>query len=174
MKTLLLCLALLAVYPKAETRTTSRAELLNDEELYANVGWCVWHEGVRLYDDNEQKLTGTPGQLRPIEDLRADFLRHQRHNADAYGRIEGAGTEKLRRVINMIPQRTEAERQLWANFEWVAYHERKAGEMRGHLNAGNFAAIRYVYGATQGHNPNAKNLLAAISNDRLRYLVENL
>lgn len=47
------------------------AMYLNKKLLYQYVSWCVWHDGLRLYDND------VPGHMKDVNVLRAGCLRLQ-------------------------------------------------------------------------------------------------
>lgn len=142
--------------------------------LSRHVSWCVWHEGVRIYDDTD------PGRFRSVNDFREGCLEMQYRNRRAYNMINRASATTLRAIQEALPDSIPADRALLRNLKWVAFHERQARALRASLAEGDFSdrlegyGIRWRYHAYQDHNPNARNLMAAVSNQMIRELIERM
>jgi hypothetical protein len=139
---------------------------------FINVSWCVVHEGVRLFDINEKIITGIEGQLRPISELRREFLQHQQHNSEAQKFINDSNDTELVEIVKRIS--LDYEKELFINLNWVANNQRHKGYLLEKLSVGDFKELRRFFGQAQGHNPNVKNLMAMVSNDKLRELINKL
>lgn len=59
------------------------------QSLYKHVAWCVWHEGLRLYDN------GVPGQLKAVSLLRNSSLKLLAHHEAAGAIISAASDNEL-------------------------------------------------------------------------------
>ena len=69
--------------------------------------------------------------------------------------------------------------ELKLNVKWSIFHEgcrvyASNDQIRVRLENGNYEGIRSVYHDKQNHNPNARNLLAAVNNLYIRDLVSSL
>lgn len=73
-----------------------------DKKLfYQYVSWCVWYDGLRLYDND------VPGHIHGVNVLRAGCLRLQQHNGTAQKLISDATDNELADVLNLIGVRLE-------------------------------------------------------------------
>lgn len=135
------------------------------DDTFFDFNWTVWHEGVDIYD------SGDPGNHRDINQIRSDSISKQRHNSGAMARLELASNNLLISYLPEVEEYTEATRDVKGNFSWVAGHENQAQSFRDALTRGDFRAIRSTYYSFQSHNPDARHLLSAISNGRIREMV---
>jgi hypothetical protein len=135
-------------------------------ELKQTVKWSVFHEGCRVYASND--LIGN------ITDIRNCVYQTQQHNQRALDLVGNANDDLLLQVVAESSAEIPGEFQLREAFSWVMYHEGQKEQMRTMLGRGNFEGIRSVYHDKQDHNPNARNLLAAVNNQYIRDLVNSL
>lgn len=135
-------------------------------ELKQNVKWGIFHEGCRVYAGSDQ--------IGNITDIRNCIYQSQTHNQRALDLIGGVNDDLLVQVVTESASEIPGEFQLRDNFSWVMYHEGQKEQIRTMLGRGNFEGIRSVYHDKQNHNPNARNLLAAVSNAYIRDLVNSL
>jgi len=135
-------------------------------ELKQNVKWSIFHEGCRVYASNDQ--------IGNITDIRNCIYQSQQHNQRALDLIGGANDDLLLQAVVESSAEIPGEFQLRDNFSWVMYHEGQKEQIRTMLGQRNFEGIRSVYHDRQNHNPNARNLLAAVSNSYIRDLVNSL
>jgi hypothetical protein len=133
-----------------------------------DLDWCIWHEGVSLFD------MSVPGSFRPEEQFRNECIIVQNHNPAAAAQIQAIPPQTLRALMSDANARIPGERSLHANFHWVLYHEGYAPDFRAWSNGGDFGKIRQAYYSAQAHNDNVKNLLAAISNGQLRQMIDTM
>ena len=138
------------------------------DETYQHFSWTIWHEGVRAFDD------GYPGSNRDINAVRQEAIQRQAHNPHAQDLIRAASNDLLIQYINQTRARVYSEFQLVANFKWVAYHEGQRDQFRTLLSRRDFISIRALYSGRQQHNPNARNLLAAVPNSDIEAIVNAL
>jgi hypothetical protein len=144
--------------------------LFAGDELYENVRWTIFHEGCEVF------LPGTsePDTFKPIADLRACYARKQEHNPSAAALIRASSDEALLqatlRAVNDIPVAFDFEQ----NLRWVMEHEGEGGEFRRLAASGDAPSPRERYRARQNHNPNARNLLAAVSDRQLFAFVQRI
>ena len=85
-----------------------------------------------------------------------------------------ASAKQLVQYVHLTRARVYSEFQLAVNFQWVADREGLRGEFGTLLGQRNFSGIRDVYCGCQGHNPNARRLLAAVSNADIEVMVNDL
>jgi hypothetical protein len=138
------------------------------DETYQHFSWTIWHEGVRAFDQ------GYSGSVRDINAVRQEAIQRQAHNPHAQDLIRGASNDQLVQFVYQTRGRVYSEFHLVANFQWVAYHEGQRDQFRSLLSQKNFNAIRDLYSGRQQHNPNARNLLAAVSNVDVEAIVNAL
>ena len=136
--------------------------------LFVNFSWCIWHEGERSYDD------AYPGGMRDINTIRNEAIALQQHNPPAQDLIRAASNDQLTAMVGQTKARVYGEFQLVGNFQWVAYHEGQRDQFRQDLSRRDFNAIRALYNGRQSHNPNARNLLAAVTNADIEVIVNAL
>jgi hypothetical protein len=138
------------------------------EDAYQDFSWTVWHEGVRAFDD------GDPGSMRELEAIRRDAIKKQAHDPEALELIRTASHKQLLQYVHLTRARVYSEFQLAACFAWVAEQEGWREKLRQMLDLRDFAGIRKNYQWRQQQNPNARSLLAAISNAVIEVLVKGL
>jgi hypothetical protein len=131
-----------------------------------DIAWCFWHEGERLYDDN------FPGQIRDVNALRNECLARQAHNGSVYNSIKATPNDVLAGLLQQVEPYVQKNFDIKGNFGWTAHHEHAIGNYRNWEAQGNYNAIRSTYGSLQGHNPNARNLLAATSNGSIKNMID--
>ena len=85
-----------------------------------------------------------------------------------------ASNDQLTQMVKQAEAGVYTQFQLVANFRWVAYHENCRDTFRRELSQRKFTDIRSLYGSKQNHNPNARNLLAAVSNHDIEVIVNAL
>lgn len=138
------------------------------QSLYKHVAWCVWHEGLRLYDN------GVPGQLKDVSLLRDSCLKLQQHHDAAGALISAASDKELTAVMNQIESRVDHEHNLSGHLRWVAYHAARDAELQNLLSGGKYNEIRSLYYRHLNHNSNARYLLSCVSNGYLAELINGL
>jgi hypothetical protein len=138
------------------------------DDAYQDFSWTIWHEGVRAFDD------GDPGSIRDIESVRLEAIKRWVHDAEAQELIRAASAKQLVQYVHLTRARVYSEFQVAVNFQWVADREGLRAEFRRLLGQRNFAGIRDVYFGCQGHNLNARRLLAAVSNADVEVMVNDL
>jgi hypothetical protein len=126
------------------------------EDLFEDIRWSIFHEGCEAYPSGSNAL-------KSAADLRECFLRMQAHNENASRAVRAASDEQIleatRKAIADIPKAFQLEE----NLRWVMDHEGQRGALRRLANQGDARTIRFTYRYFQKHNPNARNLLAALS-----------
>jgi len=138
------------------------------KSLYKHVAWCVWHEGLRLYDDS------VPGQMKDISLLRKSCLKLQQHHEAAGAIISAASDNDLTDVMRQIESRVDREHNLSGHVRWVAYHAARHAELQNLLSEGKYNEIRSLYYRHLNHNSNARYLLSCVSNGYLADLIKGL
>ncbi|QXZ21802.1 hypothetical protein [Lelliottia amnigena] len=136
--------------------------------LYNYVAWCVWHEGLRLYDNN------VPGQLKDVSILRSSCLKLQQHHEAAGALISAASDNELTAVMSQIESRVDLEHNLSGHVRWVAYHAALHAELPNLLSEGKYIEIRSLYYRHLNHNSSARYLLSCVSNGYLADLIKGL
>src|ERR1700733_4758537 len=138
------------------------------DDAFQDFSWTIWHEGVRAFDD------GDPGSMREMEMVRLEAIQTWVQDAEAQELIRAASIRQLVQYVHLTRARVYSEFQLVENFQWVADREGLREEFRRLLSQRNFAGIRDVYCGCQGHNLNARKLLAALSNGDIEVMVNDL
>jgi hypothetical protein len=138
------------------------------DDAFQDFSWTIWHEGVRAFDD------GDPGSIRDIETVRLEAMQKWVHDPETQELIRAASVRQLVQYVHLTRARVYSEFQLVMNFQWVADREGLREEFQRLLRQRNFAGIRDVYCGCQGHNLNARKLLAAISNADIEVMVNDL
>jgi hypothetical protein len=138
------------------------------DDAFQDFSWAIWHEGVRAFDD------GDPGSMREMEMVRLEAIQTWVQDAEAQELIRAASIRQLVQYVHLTRARVYSEFQLVENFQWVADREGLREEFRRLLSQRNFAGIRDVYCGCQGHNLNARKLLAALSNGDIEVMVNDL
>jgi len=159
-----------------QTATSDPTQLMigaNNEELRTHVTWSVYHEGCDLYYTPQGK-SPLDDTLRPVGELRKCFLATQAHNPAAQQLISGAGDSELQNISKDASTRIPETFELFVNFEWVARHEKQLDAFRKLEAENKYDQIRSVYKSAQKHNPNAVNLLSAVSNRTIRDMVNSM
>jgi hypothetical protein len=116
------------------------------DDAFQDFSWAIWHEGVRAFDDDPE----------------------------AQELIRGASMKQLVQYVYLTRARVYSEFQLVENVEWIADRESLREEFKRLLKQRNFAGIRDIYFGSQGHNLNARRLLAAVSNGDIEVMVNDL
>jgi hypothetical protein len=135
-------------------------------DFRGGVKWSIFHEGCRAYaaDDNLGNITGMRQCINGTQ-------RHNQHFEDLLGNANDAALlDAVKAAVADIP----TEFDLRGAFQWVMYHEGQKEKIRVMLGQNDFEGIRTLYHDKQNHNPNARNLLAAVSNAYIRNLVNSL
>jgi len=138
------------------------------QSLYKHVAWCVWHEGLRLYDN------GAPGQLKEVSFLRSSCLKLLAHHGAAGALISAASDNELTAVMSQIESRVDREHNLSGHVRWVAYHAARHAELQNLLSEGKHNEIRSIYYRHLNHNSNARYLLSCVSHGYLTVLIKGL
>ncbi|MCA8160559.1 hypothetical protein [Burkholderia cepacia] len=141
-----------------------------------HVYWSIWHEGVPVFftPDPNAQLTQ---YIRSTAEMRAAIMATQAHNGVARNLIAGLNDDELQQLILVAPAEisamTFAHDTMSGHFHWVCYHEGYLPEFRQWNSDQNYAAIRAQYRSVQDHNPDARNLLAAVDNTWIKDLIDS-
>jgi hypothetical protein len=138
------------------------------DDAFQDFSWAIWHEGVRAFDD------GDPGSMREMETVRLEAIQKWVEDPEAQELIRGASMKQLVQYVYLTRARVYSEFQLVENVEWIADRESLREEFKRLLKQRNFAGIRDIYFGSQGHNLNARRLLAAVSNGDIEVMVNDL
>lgn len=144
-----------------------------DPTTRADVRWTVWHEGCRVFGPAPVSNPFSDG-MNQIGSIRACANRMQQHNQGAQDRIASLNDDQLKSILLDGERDIPAEFQLGAQFDWVCHHEGKLNDFRIWASQGNFESIRGVYHDKQNHNPNARNLLNAVTNQDIKTLLDSI
>ena len=150
-----------------DEQTIGQLESLLDA-LFLHFSWCVWHEGVKIYDD------GYPGNIRDINTIRNDAIGVQGHNPSAQGMIKAASNNQLLSLIFQTKGRIHGEFQGVAHFRYAAYDQKNLDRFRTLLSMKKFTEIRSTYFNVHTANPNARNLLSGLSNADIEAIINGL
>jgi subtilisin family serine protease len=148
--------------------TCSGADSQNDVAQQA-VRWSIYHEGCPVYAASPSASPVT--ELTPVPELRACFLRVQAHNPAATAAIRGLSDQALLYATREAAAQIYKEFDVPGNFEWVAGHEGQLAVFRDLDSEKHYDEIRRLYFQYQEHNPNAKNLLSAVSDQQIHELL---
>jgi len=141
---------------------------VNRQSLKQNVKWCIFHEGCRVYTVQQAGDDPSNQQVADIGWLRGCFMDKQGHNQAAQDEIRNANDALLKDVTIEAAKEVPGEFQLDENLQWVVYHEGQMVAFRQMNARSDFEGIRSVYFDKQSHNPNAANLLSAVTNQYIR------
>jgi hypothetical protein len=123
---------------------------------------AILHEGCLDYSGNERV---------PAADMKACVLRVQAHNDHATQIISAVSDTEITKAVDEALNEIPREFQTTVNFAWVMNHEGYLNSFRQAKANKQFGAIRQAYYYAQGHNPNARNLLAAYSDDQIASII---
>jgi hypothetical protein len=137
------------------------------------VQWSIYHEGCDLYYVPAGKST-LDDTLRPIPELRQCYLQTQKHSSAASELLAKADDSELQAISSEASTEIPRRFELFVNFEWVAQHEKQLNTFRTLVTDGRYDQIRNLYKLAQSHNPNAVNLLSAVSNKTIREMVNSI
>ncbi len=144
------------------------AQGVDPVSLKQNVKWAIFHEGCRVYTIQNAGQDPAYQQMANIGWLRGCYMDVQSHNQRAQDEIRNANDDLLTTATLQAASEIPGEFQLDGALEWVAYHEGQMVQFRA-LNAkADFEGIRNIYFDKQSHNPNAGNLLSAVTNQYIR------
>lgn len=133
----------------------------NFGSLKSHVKWCIFHEGCAVWNGEQQN---------PSEEIKSCCFDHQTHNDEATCQLKKAPLADFEKAVLDSVNDIPGEFQVPTNFRWVCEHEGQGGTMHALLAQGNIGGIRGVYHHYQKHNPNARNLLAALKDSIVRQL----
>jgi len=145
------------------------ANVLNPSaDEYKHLTWCSWHEGVRIYD------AAQPGTLRPIARIREDCIAAQSHAPDAQALLRSLDEEDLWSIVASLVYTADEEHGV---FDCVRVAAASEGEFQNVVllrDRGDFEAIRrLIYDRLRGR-PNARSVLAIVSNGRIGEIIDDL
>jgi hypothetical protein len=133
---------------------------------YIDLRWTVLHEGNLLFVGN------APRSINEIRNDAMGFESHNKHQAAAKARIAKASNNEVRAYVTCIQETAKAE--LVQHLGWVAVHEGQLEVLRDDQDKGRFDDIRSVYFNYQSHNPDARNLMAGVSNEDISEIIDGL
>lgn len=142
-------------------------------ELKQNIKWSIFHEGCHVFYVPQGKGP-LEDEVLPASNLRQCYYNTQQHNQGAQNLIAEANDDLLLQVTMEAIQEIPDEFHLFENFQWVADHEGQEETFRVRNGQGNYESIRSIYFEKQRHNPNAADLLSAVSNRYIRDMINAL
>jgi subtilisin family serine protease len=131
--------------------------------LQGHILWSIAHEGCKAYSGNT---------LNPPEIMRACFLAKESRNEQATKLIRDQSTDELAEKIKQSLPIAYDQYQIPAQFEWVLSHEHQLELFRELGRTGHYRRLRSIYYQLQQHNPNAKNVLSAVSDAQIQELLD--
>jgi len=131
--------------------------------LQDHIAWSIAHEGCAAFSGNT---------LNPPKALRECFLQKERHNEEATRLLRELSSDELARAIEQSLPLAYKQYQIPANFEWVLSHEHQLNLFRELGRSKGYSRIRTIYYLRQLHNPNAKNVLNAVSDEQIQGLLD--
>ena len=159
-------LAFTAVLIICTVGTDGRAAAQEKLDLTETVKWAVWHEGCRIYADDN-----SIGNVEEIRECVADVYQQ---NADTQQMVRDAKPNILLAAIRAAAREIPGERQLSQYIEYACKHEKLLDRFYDLENAGDYEGMRSLYYDTFKDNEKARNLLAAVSNEALSDMVNVL
>lgn len=135
-------------------------------DLKETVKWAVWHEGCRIYADDNS--------IGSLADIRECIVDVYAKDADAQQLVRGAKDNVLLDAIRTAGREIPGERQLSQFIEYACKHEQLLDKFYDMENAGDYEGMRTLYYETFKSNEKARNLLAAVSNETLCDMVNVL
>jgi Subtilase family len=134
-------------------------------ELREHIGWSIAHEGCPVYGRTAN--SNRADTILSADNLRQCFLTVQQHNPVAFELIQKAPDAELIQITKEAVEQDKIKYQIRENLEWVLSHEGQLPYFRTLAKNNNFSAIRSRYRQLQSHNPNAINVLNALSDSEL-------
>lgn len=131
--------------------------------LQNHIIWSIAHEGCSAFSGNT---------LNPPETMRGCFLAKEVRNAEATTLLRVVPPDQLADNIRQSLTFAYDQYQIPANFEWVLSHENQLELFRELGRSKDYRQIRTIYYRKQQHNPNAKNVLSAISDVQIQELLD--
>jgi hypothetical protein len=135
------------------------------DDLEVGVKWSIFHEGCLVYKENV---------LNDIGVIRQCIFDNQKHNTPFESILAAANDATLLAAVKAASISIPQEFDLKGAMQWVMYHEGQAKAFREDLRNNYIGSIRSLYKTKQSRNPNARNLLAAVSDDYIRNLINSL
>src|ERR1700733_2131033 len=129
-----------------------------------HIVWSIAHEGCSAFSGNT---------LNPPETMRACFLSKETRNPEATTLLKAVPSDQLAEIIKQALPFAFVQYQIPANFEWVLSHESQLELFRELGRSKSYGQIRTLYYRKQLHNPNAKNVLSAISDLQIQELLDH-
>lgn len=151
----------------------SEDALFTLNELDTTVEWCIFHEGCNVFSVPAGR-DQIDDEMRPIQQLRTCYMEAEHHNQHAQDLIRNANDALLGQITTQVAAAIPSTYDLRTAFWWVSYHEGCMVQFRLWNAEHNFSAIRELYHEKQNHNPNARNLLAAVNNRCIYDLVNSM
>jgi hypothetical protein len=144
-----------------------------DADTQTNVYWAVWHEGCRVFGPAPPSSPFSD-KMNSISTLRQCAYNKQSGNVHARDEISNLSNDQLAAVFLQAEHDIPATYMLAVNFDWVCHHEGQLNTLRQMEGRGDYEGIRQVYFTKQQRNPNAKNLLNAVTNKDIKDLLDSI
>lgn len=150
-----------------------------DVATVGDVYWTVWHENCRVF---APAPVNNPfhAEMYPIGVLRACSYDAQvkSPNMSAANRIASLSDDELKAIYlrlqtDLCTWGGADPRNVFASVAWVSRHEGQLNNFKVLASQGRYEEIRQIYERLQRHNPNARNLLNALTNEAIRHLIDN-
>ena len=133
------------------------------EDLINHIRWSIAHEGCNVYmGDN----------VRPVEDLRSCYESVESGNSRAENLLIVANRDVIMQATRVAVTQVKADSGVVEHMNWLLIHEGRLDEFRELLEKRRFNEIRREYRMFQSYNPNARNLLSALSDSELSNLIQ--
>lgn len=143
-------------------------DYVSPDSLDIHVAWCVWHEGVPLYQDG-----------LPIDAFRQACMAKQEHNGVARGMVELASNNELNAALDRMhtyfsnPE-NGGYQMLNFHLSWVLHHKKRRAEVLNFLDKGDIRSIRAIYMGEQGHHPHVHFLIQAADDATVTRLLNDM
>jgi len=131
-------------------------------ELDKHISWSVFHEGCSAWSG---------ASLVAGDVFKPCALAAEKDNPSARAIIAAATANEIESALSQAVGDIPQTYNLVAHFSWVLYNQGLLQRFQAFKSQGNFAAIRDQYYRSEVDNPNARNLLAAISDNTIANLI---
>jgi subtilisin family serine protease len=110
--------------------------------------------------------------LKSSASLRSCFETNAKSPDDA-ARLKSLSSSAITEAAGLAVRRIWDQYQVRANFNWVMDHEGQRGNFESLAHKNDVTRIREIYRSKQAHNPDAENILSALSDHEVSLLVLN-
>jgi hypothetical protein len=137
----------------------------DDKELKEFAKWSIWHEGCRVYADDNS--------IGNVEFIRGCMLGTHEQNRRAQALIAGASRSTLMAVIRESAAELLSEQRVRERFEAVCRQNSLLENFRLLQAEEDFEGIRQLY-RDHVEEDGVRNLLAAVSNEYLGDMIDSI